>query len=233
MSELAKQISIHDLDQTGYLFFPQCQCTDTTIEVAQSIGMVLDISERLPQSGIPNVQSLTPRNESDAERFGYSKSFGLGRFPMHTDLAHWLRPPRYLMLRCITGSEDVETVLLPVSAIKSKVNKNTLSKAVFRPRQPGKSGTLLPLRLEFASSSATGFRWDSIFLLAMNQAAHQVSNSIRVLQLDDTLTVTVTLTHPGDTLIIDNWQTLHGRAAVESADLDRHIERVYLEHLHQ
>lgn len=231
MSELEKQISTHDLDQTGYLFLPQWRCTDTAIEVAQSIGKVLDISERLPQSGIPNVQSLTPRHESDAERFGYSKSFGLGRFPMHTDLAHWLRPPRYLLLRCIAGSESVATVLLPVSAIRSKVNKNLLSKAVFRPRQPGKTGSLLPLSLEFANSSASGFRWDSIFLLPMNEAAHQVSNSIRMIQWNDTSTVM--LTNPGDSLIIDNWRTLHGREAVKSTELDRQIERVYLEHLNQ
>lgn len=36
------------------------------------------------------------------------------------------------------------------------------------------------------------------------------------------------LKNPGDTLIIDNWTTLHGRSEVEKSSNDRVIERVYL-----
>jgi L-asparagine oxygenase len=36
----------------------------------------------------------------------------------------------------------------------------------------------------------------------------------------------------GDTLILDNWRVLHGRAPVPDTAAQRHIERVYLSSLH-
>jgi len=44
----------------------------------------------------------------------------------------------------------------------------------------------------------------------------------------EALVIRVTLTSPGDTLVIDNWRMLHGRSAVPRDGLQRHVERAYL-----
>jgi len=41
------------------------------------------------------------------------------------------------------------------------------------------------------------------------------------------------LHEPGDTILIDNWQMLHGRSQVSAESTIRHIERVYLSEVFQ
>lgn len=201
-----------------------------TIDIAQSIGKVIDIPALLPRSGIHTVQSLAPRQAHNSERYGYSKSFGLGKFPMHTDLAHWNRPPRFILLRCISGSRTVGTLLLPASAIESRVDATVLNKALARPRRPGKSESLLPFPLMFGCHPAKGFRWDSLFLVPINKAASQIAEVMSANYWDES--TTVPLSDVGDTLIVDNWRCLHGRSAVDPNDISRNIERVYLSAIH-
>src|SRR2546423_858394 len=84
----------------GHAFLPRWQTNASTEEVARSAGRLVNVEALLPGSGIPSVQVLHPRPQAEAPRNQYSGTFGLGEFPLHTDLAHWSRPPRYLMLRC-------------------------------------------------------------------------------------------------------------------------------------
>ena len=53
--------------------------------------------------GVAEVQVLTPRHEATTSPNTYSGNFGIHAFPLHTDLAHWFLPPRYLALRCVVG----------------------------------------------------------------------------------------------------------------------------------
>lgn len=43
----------------------------------------------------------------------------------------------------------------------------------------------------------------------------------------------ILLNQPGDTLLIDNWQMLHGRGEVLAQGTIRRIERVYLSEIFQ
>jgi L-asparagine oxygenase len=61
--------------------------------------------------------SLTPKANSEASPVSYSGLYGLGEFPMHTDMAHWRMPPRYLVLWAQAGSIDVKTPLLDSSKL--------------------------------------------------------------------------------------------------------------------
>ena len=88
---------------------------------SEPFGMVIDLDVLLPGSGIPTVQTLKPRTERQAPKSHYSGIFGLDEFPLHTDLAHWAMPPRYFMLRCIHGSPDVTTKLLPATVMMDAV----------------------------------------------------------------------------------------------------------------
>ena len=88
-----------------------------TAEVAVRVGRILEIDKLLPSSKIPTVQSLRPRQAVEAKQNQYSGHYGFDIFPFHTDLAHWALPPRYFLLRCLIGTEDVFTNVLPSSHV--------------------------------------------------------------------------------------------------------------------
>lgn len=74
------------LQLDGYALIPQFRCGASTFEVASDVGTVIDLEVLLPGSRIPTVQTLTPRKKSEAPGSRYSGVFGLGEFPLHTDV---------------------------------------------------------------------------------------------------------------------------------------------------
>jgi L-asparagine oxygenase len=198
----------------------------STIEVAQTIGSVVNFGRLLPSSGIPTVQSLKPKNLDDVGKNKYSGHFGLNVFPLHTDLSHWALPPHYFLLRCIAGTNDVFTHLLPSSSIVDFVGDTTLCKAVFatRRRRIGCSGLV---RAMSSYDDSVVLRWDPLFLRPLNKHAHVVASVMRDSAWKE-VAVKLLLAKPGDTLIVDNWRALHGRGMVAASSMNRLIERVYL-----
>lgn len=221
-----------NLRQFGYVLMPKWHPDQSTIDMARSIGSVIDVHAFLPRSNIPTVQTLRPRRLSESTSNQYSGTYGLDDFPLHTDLAHWARPPRYLMLRCASASADVVTRLLSASAIVSLVGEETLRRAVVRPRRPPPNGKLCLLPLVFFTGNAAGYRWDSLFLVPMNNAAERVAGVMTANAFGSEDVLTLSLTTPGDTLILDNWKLLHGRGSVRLSDMGRRIERVYFSELY-
>lgn len=205
----------------------------TTIDAGRAIGAVVDMGSLMPQSGITAVQTLRPRRESQSHGKQYSGTYGLSEFPFHTDLAHWARPPRYFLLRCKVGSQSVATRLLPYSVLASTLEEAVVRRAVARPRHTPRNGMQCLLPLLFPTGVGFGFRWDPLFLVPMNRPARRVADTMSVGAWDAAELITFTLTHPGDTLIVDNWRFLHGRSRVPAADVSRRIERVYLSGLYE
>lgn len=219
------------LQDDGYAFVPRWHSALSTREVASFIGRIIEIDALLPGSGIPTVQTLMPRNERDAPRTQYSGVFGLQEFPLHTDLAHWAKPPRYFMLRCISGSAEVATRLLPAFVLMDAIGENVLRRALVKPRRSRGSGTASLLTLIFSIDHTPGFRWDSLFLTPMNAAAREVLDIMTSRTEPWQGHKEFVLCNPGDTLLIDNWRLLHGRSPADLAKT-RIIERVYLSEMY-
>ena len=215
----------------GYVQLPSWRTNETTITVGRSLGAVVDLRDLLPRSSIPTVQILQPRNKSRTLENQYSGSYGMGEFPLHTDLAHWARPPRYMVLRWMKGVADVATMLLPSSAVTRQLGSNALKRALARPRRaiPNRRQCLLPL--SFSEGHAQGFRWDPLFLIPMNGAAQQVEEIMSANAWSQADLIVLKLVNPGDTLILDNWRFLHGRSKVSPSEVGRRLERVYLSEL--
>jgi len=221
-AELSRQ-----LQDEGYAFIPQWHSNQSTRGVASIVGTITDLDALLPGSGIPTVQTLKPREVPEAPKTHYSGVFGLEEFPLHTDLAHWAKPPRYFMLRCTSGAADVATRLLPASAVVNAVGLANLQRALVKPRRSSRYGNAGLLTLAFSSGQTLGLRWDSLFLTPMNAAARDVMNFMTSRERKWAELKELFLKCPGDTLIIDNWCMLHGRSHVTSGS-KRIIERVYL-----
>ncbi|MDC0833286.1 TauD/TfdA family dioxygenase [Geitlerinema sp. CS-897] len=215
------------LETQGYVFIPCWSAESKTEAIAKDIGKLLKISEINGHEHISNIQSLKPRTKKDGIKNQYSGYFGLDNFPLHTDLAHWFRPPRYILLRCIVGSSSVVTKLLPSMTVRRRLGDFTICKAVVKPRKNklGNPNCLLPV--SFKESDVQALRWDSIFLVPINKNSKKIYNFLTSKDVESDINPQL-LKHPGDTLIIDNWTMLHGRSEVDNSSNDRLIERAYL-----
>jgi L-asparagine oxygenase len=212
--------------QDGFGLIKELAPDLSTMQVARSLGSVVDIEALLPASGIPTVQSLRPRDTSESRQNRYSGNYGLGGFPLHSDLAHWCIPPPYVLLRCIVGTKDVFTNMLSWTGIVHAFGTTALQKAVFtgRNRRLGCSSLVVAMSHHHR---AEVFRWDPIFLKPLNKPAQELTLAMR----DPTwytAEVQVLLERPGDTLLLDNWRMLHGRGRVLAHSTPRHLERIYL-----
>lgn len=218
MSQSLKQ----EVARHGFAFsreyFPEI---DTTA-IASELGRPLTPW----QGGL--MQELVPRDIATPNT--YSGMYGLERFPFHTDLAHWRRPPRYLLLRCLTGYADIPTLLLDGQAIFDTAMLGILTRAIFKPRRP-LGGMFSLLRLCTPIDNGYCFRWDETFLQPASKIGVMARQRITEL-LPKCDPLSIALVRTGDTLLIDNWRMLHARSLVPTGREDRKIQRIYLEDLH-
>jgi L-asparagine oxygenase len=196
-------------------------------EDRESITVAAEIGQTITPWEGGLVQELIPRAAGTPNT--YSGIYGLDRFPFHTDLAHWHRPPRYLMLRCVRGYADVSTQLLDGEALVERVKLNVLARAIVKPRRP--QGGSVPL-LRLCEKTDTGYRlrWDEVFLEPASKVGDLASQHMREC-LANSEPQSISLTLPGDMLLIDNWRMLHARSPIPPGREDRKIERIFLERL--
>ena len=223
---IARKQIFADLRQEGFSLRLRLNPGVATVDLAGSLGKVVDISKLLPGRGIPQIQTLMPRQMGEVGPNQYSGNHGMAEFPLHTDLAHWALPPRYFILRCIVGTKDVFTHILPWTRVVSIIGLSILRRAVFtiRKQRVGYSGLL---RAMSTQKGLDLFRWDPIFLRPVNVAAHRVREIIFSHDWRDDIR-RVLMAEPGDTIVVDNWRVLHGRASVPLSSAARRVERIYL-----
>lgn len=211
------------LEADGYAFLPRHAGHDDAASVAAALG------EPIAPWDAAIVQRLVPREVSTPNT--YSGLFGLGRFPFHTDLAHWRLPPRYLMLRCVKGYADVPTLLLDGRAVVDAVTLDILRRSVVRLRRP-RSGEMRLLRLwQAGTGNGDLLRWDEVFLRPASRIGEFAFGRVRE-ELGSATPMEVAMVDAGDTLVIDNWRMLHSRPPVAPGREDRCLDRVYLGRLH-
>jgi len=214
---------------TGFAFAKEWNPSENTEDVAARIGTPLDIGGLLPGSGIRKLQTLKPKTRSPDLRNQYSGSYGLGDFPLHSDLAHWNIPPHYLLMRCIEGAADVLTHLLPIEILKERIDDHILMSAMVVPRRKSKSQTICPLQVAYKRDGAHGIRWDSLFLQPINEAGRKFAQLMKSTPWSAMGMYSLCLANPGDTLVIDNMKMLHGRSSVPETSQGRIVERIYLD----
>jgi L-asparagine oxygenase len=146
-------------------------------------------------------------------------------------MATWHEPPRFLMLRCVVGAPDVATTVIDPWPIIDSIGFENLARALMKPRRrvAGRM-SLLPI-VQFLHDGMM-VRWDERYIQPASRAgevyAAEMSHRLR-----EAVVALIVLALPGDTVVIDNWKMLHGRAAVPEDRRSRRIERVYLKALTQ
>ena len=210
--------SISDrLNSEGYVEISNSDPAVSTEQFARRIcdtigGVVFEAAENL----VASHKGSKPLNT-------YGGNYGYGQLPLHTDLAHWYRPPRYLILRCILGTPSVTTHIFSRRQLEGWIPASLMKRALFSPRRR-LDGKLFLLRM----IEDELLRWDQLFLKPQNMAARKVMDRMQEITSDLPMT-TVTLAKAGQTLLIDNWTVLHGRSAIPLTETERKLERIYLE----
>jgi len=209
--------------EQGYALMNSYRVGTSAEEVATSLGTLL-------QSDFGyQITELIPTQKEASTPNTYSGIYGCNQFPFHTDLAHWRTPPRYLMLRCIVGFHEVPTLLVDGLNLVHEVGKDILTRALVQPRRPI-NGKLPLLRLYQPNDGNGLVRWDEVFFQPASKVGElgvaQFHQALRT-----SIPLSIALTAPGDTLIVDNWRMLHARAPVPIGCEARKLERVYLESL--
>lgn len=190
--------------------------------LALQVGVPIALGSRCP------VHFLTPAPKEGRPPNSYSGIYGLGTFPLHTDLAHHRVPPRYFMLRCSAPDDSVGTTLVDSAHIIASVGASLLSRALVQPRRL-RNGTRPLLRL--FDPALHLFRWDIEFIRPASDAGTEAVSAVSNVLKRQPVTE-VRLGRLGDLVVIDNWRMLHGRTAVPPSSHGRRIARVYLESLH-
>lgn len=190
-------------------------------------SLLVQISQQLQCEAFSKWHTLSPSKESSASPVSYSGIYGLSEFPMHTDMANWKLPPRYLVLWAEAGSLDVSTPILDCRKLFDSSERKILARALVKPRRPVQ-GRLPIMRLMENSNNPNFYhRWDSVFLKPASPAGDDgmklVSSKLERRQSHE-----LRLSRSGDGVIIDNWRMLHGRSSVKERDTKRRVRRAYL-----
>jgi L-asparagine oxygenase len=216
MQDLAQKVQ-----EIGFALLEGFQPERSAAEVVGSLGEADILGSLGP------VHQLKPALAEARPSNTYSGNYGLGNFPLHTDMAHWHVPPRFLMLRCLQGSAAVPTTLADGLPIIQQVGETVLARALVKPRRSVQGKRLL-LRLYERNLVGCHFlRWDEKYILPASPAGERGISQLRV-ALAAAPRRDVHLARPGDTLVLDNWRMLHGRGSVPPDALNRVIARAYL-----
>ncbi|WGY67038.1 TauD/TfdA family dioxygenase [Burkholderia cepacia] len=203
----------------GWLFHHDPAWAADIYAVAQLLGPPVS------GSGTPVVQSLRPVNEAAARPNTTSSLYGLGEFPLHTDMAHWPLPPRYLVMRASVVDESVPTLLVDSLELVDMIKREDWGRALWRVsrvREP------YLCSMFFQHRGESGIRWDVCTMSPHGPLAKTVAAEIAA-SLRNQLAqrpVQINWRSPDDVLILDNWRMLHARPAVGQPASQRTIQRV-------
>ena len=209
----------------GFAFIEQYAPELCTIDAISSLGEVLTLE------GFSIVQELRPRTIASAPPNTYSGNFGTADFPLHTDLAHWAVPPRYIALRCVKGAPDVATRIFDGNLMVDELTASMMHRILVQPRRPMRNGKQFLRLLSFINSNVPMMRWDSIFLRPATAFSETAYATVKEF-VQGIVSEEIVLLNRGDTLIFDNWRMLHGRSPAPECAADRHIDRVYMGGIH-
>jgi L-asparagine oxygenase len=148
----------------------------------------------------PGIERLIPYEANAARQRSLSRDHGLGMFPLHTDCAHWVAPPRWTIAWCETNAEQRCTPLLPWATLRAGVADR--GPATLFVRNGHRS---------FFTTVGTQARIDGSCMVAQTPAARALLAAVGE-SVDASVMVSVEW-RPGTILVLDNHRVLHGRGA--------------------
>ena len=206
------------LDRAGY-FLARNLCPQEILGIAKSLGDIR-VDVRSPQS----IRTIRPQSTAEAKPNTLSSRYGMGRFPFHTDVAHWVEPAQFVLLYCEhPGSGARPTHLQDFLSwdLGAEAKQSAL-------REVWKTGTFRPqlCTVCILEKGRVALRFDEACMKAMTVAAHTLGNDlVRHIQASPIIDVHWST---GTMLVVDNRRVLHARGTALRPDPDRLINRVLI-----
>lgn len=196
-----------------------------TVDTGTSDGVLLSIARQLgtpvpSRRGNPTIGLLQPCLPQSEGIQSFSMTYGLGSFPLHTDSAHWPLPARYIILRDIGDSHDRGTTVTNRQTFLSYFPNDTHRRALWK--VSGVYGSFMCSIVNWVQRSQF-IRFDPLCMRPANEAAAEAIVALKEKEIPSSV---VNWTR-GKTLILDNWNALHGRDAAHGDDRhSRLLQRV-------
>ena len=191
------------LRRRGWAMFRTGPSPKRILALAEELGIPIAPPNR------PALHCLPARPENTAAVNTYSGRFGMGEFPLHTDMANWTTPPRYVLLRRKSPDASVPTLVAdPVIPLQS-VDLAQLKKGIWVGRAARRSFVCNLLAMKNGHHL---FRWDPVTLKPLTDDARNVQAELEAILRKGKVT-------PIDyddetTVVLDNWRILHARPRV-------------------
>ncbi|MFD6178476.1 MULTISPECIES: TauD/TfdA family dioxygenase [unclassified Isoptericola] len=167
------------------------------------------------RAGESEVAVLRPTAQTDANPASLSAQVGLGQQPLHTDGAHMRRPPEIVALWCTEPSATPTRLWTGAWDVAQKFD----SAGIFMV-QPG--GTPWLTR----AVENQRLRFDPGCMTPCDAMARRLDTTLRNPSPDEVMAFE--WNEPGKILVVDNRRMLHGRGAVDPADIERALNRIAL-----
>jgi len=170
------------------------------------------------------VEILAPQEPWAAKPKSLSVVHGLGSFPMHTDCAHYMQPPRFVVLVCASpGTSPVPTTLIRFRDLPFKpLELERLEVSPFLIRNGRRS-----FYSTICSRSRPFVRYDAGCMVPQGGDGEEVARLVA--QRTKEVGPALVSWRTGDVLLIDNWNVLHGRGLGPLASPDRKLLRVMIQ----
>jgi alpha-ketoglutarate-dependent taurine dioxygenase len=168
------------------------------------------------------IEPLTPTKRPSANSKSLSVVHGLGSFPMHTDGAHRLQPPRFVVLVCASpGTSPVPTTLIRFRDLKISASERArLDASPFLVRNGRRS-----FYSTICSPSRMFIRFDAGCMVP--QGTESEAGAKLIAHRANEIGFTLMHWRTGDVLVMDNWTVLHGRGlGLSEASSDRKLLRL-------
>jgi hypothetical protein len=155
-------------------------------------------------------------------KYSMSETYGIAEFPLHTDRAHDLIPPRFVLLSRVRGEAVALTRVLPIHRLPLTTHDlQTLKREVWHVFY-GRRRFLTSLVNDTLLSGEKIFRYDPCCMRPTTCGAK--SPSILREAIRDAEPTSFQLRSDA-TLVIDNWAALHGRSQVDEPSRARFFQR--------
>ncbi len=204
------------IDRRGWVVV-QASSTDELVSLADSLGEITP-----SRVDGPPVDELRPKPASLAPSRSLSGKHGLGAFPFHTDAAHHEVPPRYVLLRLASQRPSTRrTLVAPMPGRLTVRDRDVLEHDVWL--VDGGRGRFLTSVLTNTHGARDLLRFDE----GCMRPADNAFGDARAVLLRVLASRSVGIAWvPSQTVVLDNWRTLHAREGAPVDDEDRVLERV-------
>jgi hypothetical protein len=168
------------------------------------------------------IEPLMPTKQAGASAKSLSVVHGLRSFPLHTDGAHRIQPPRFIVLVCASpGTSPVPTTLLRFQDLWVTASERARFEAApFLVRNGRRS-----FYSTIFSRSRPFIRFDAGCM--MPQSSESAATAKLMAHRANETGFTLVHWQTGDVLVVDNWNVLHGRGlGLSEASSDRKLLRV-------